>query len=198
MIRARAGIGYALTEAMDEGHCGLPLAELVPMAVDAAGGAGRDHRDGARSGAAGRRGDRRHRRWRALHLPRRTASRRTGDCRSDQGAEQRRSALAGDRCRESHPVGRDQGRHHTCRQPARGGATRTDDEGARHHRRPWRRQDDAGQLDPEDPERQGRANRAGGAHRPRGETALGEHRPRGEDHPPAARSRSDARRLPPP
>ena len=33
MIRARAGIGYALTEAMDDGHCGLPLAELVPMAV---------------------------------------------------------------------------------------------------------------------------------------------------------------------
>ena len=33
MIRARAGIGYALTKAMDEGHCGLPLAELVPMAV---------------------------------------------------------------------------------------------------------------------------------------------------------------------
>jgi hypothetical protein len=24
MIRARAGIGYALAEAMDEGHCGLP------------------------------------------------------------------------------------------------------------------------------------------------------------------------------
>jgi exodeoxyribonuclease V alpha subunit len=33
MIRARAGIGYALTEAMDEGHCGLPLAELVPLAT---------------------------------------------------------------------------------------------------------------------------------------------------------------------
>ena len=33
MIRARAGVGYALTEAMDEGHCGLPLAQLVPMAV---------------------------------------------------------------------------------------------------------------------------------------------------------------------
>jgi exodeoxyribonuclease V alpha subunit len=33
MIRARAGIGYALTEAMDEGHCGLPLAQLVSMAV---------------------------------------------------------------------------------------------------------------------------------------------------------------------
>ena len=33
MIRARAGISYALTEAMDEGHCGLPLTQLVPMAV---------------------------------------------------------------------------------------------------------------------------------------------------------------------
>src|SRR6202521_416368 len=33
MIRVRAGISYALTEAMDEGHCGLPAAELVPLAV---------------------------------------------------------------------------------------------------------------------------------------------------------------------
>jgi exodeoxyribonuclease V alpha subunit len=28
MIRARAGIGYTLAQAMDEGHCGLPLREL--------------------------------------------------------------------------------------------------------------------------------------------------------------------------
>ena len=28
----RAGISYALTEAMDEGHCGLPTDELVPLA----------------------------------------------------------------------------------------------------------------------------------------------------------------------
>jgi hypothetical protein len=26
MIRARAGLGYALAEAMNEGHCGLPRA----------------------------------------------------------------------------------------------------------------------------------------------------------------------------
>ena len=32
MIRVRAGISYALGEAMDEGHCGLPRAELVPLA----------------------------------------------------------------------------------------------------------------------------------------------------------------------
>ena len=34
MIRVRAGISYALTEAMDEGHCGLPAEELVPLAVE--------------------------------------------------------------------------------------------------------------------------------------------------------------------
>src|ERR1039458_8632580 len=33
MIRVRAGISYALTEAMDEGHCGLPTEELIPLAV---------------------------------------------------------------------------------------------------------------------------------------------------------------------
>ena len=32
MVRVRAGISYALTEAMDEGHCGLPTNELVPLA----------------------------------------------------------------------------------------------------------------------------------------------------------------------
>jgi exodeoxyribonuclease V alpha subunit len=32
MIGVRAGISYALTEAMDEGHCGLPSAELTPLA----------------------------------------------------------------------------------------------------------------------------------------------------------------------
>jgi exodeoxyribonuclease V alpha subunit len=34
MIRVRAGISYALTEAMDEGHCGLPVEELGLLAVD--------------------------------------------------------------------------------------------------------------------------------------------------------------------
>src|ERR1700758_3874566 len=31
LIRIRAGIAYALTEAMDEGHCGLPAEELVSL-----------------------------------------------------------------------------------------------------------------------------------------------------------------------
>jgi exodeoxyribonuclease V alpha subunit len=34
MIRVRAGVSYALTEAMDEGHCGLPTEELVPLAIE--------------------------------------------------------------------------------------------------------------------------------------------------------------------
>ncbi len=33
MIRARAGISFALTEALDEGHCGLPRDDLLPLAV---------------------------------------------------------------------------------------------------------------------------------------------------------------------
>jgi hypothetical protein len=33
MICVRAGISYALTEAMDKGHCGLPANELMPLAV---------------------------------------------------------------------------------------------------------------------------------------------------------------------
>ena len=33
MVRVRAGIGYALTEAMDVGHCGLPEEELGPLAA---------------------------------------------------------------------------------------------------------------------------------------------------------------------
>jgi exodeoxyribonuclease V alpha subunit len=32
LVRVRAGISYALIEAMDEGHCGLPTEELVPLA----------------------------------------------------------------------------------------------------------------------------------------------------------------------
>ena len=32
MVRVRPGISYALTEAMDEGHCGLPTEDLTPLA----------------------------------------------------------------------------------------------------------------------------------------------------------------------
>ena len=38
MIRVRAGISYALTEAMDEGHCGLPTGGIGAARHRAAGG----------------------------------------------------------------------------------------------------------------------------------------------------------------
>jgi exodeoxyribonuclease V alpha subunit len=34
MIRLRAGVSFALAEAMDEGHCGLPTEKLIPLAKD--------------------------------------------------------------------------------------------------------------------------------------------------------------------
>ena len=34
MIRARAGISFALAEAMDDGHCGLPTDELRTLAAE--------------------------------------------------------------------------------------------------------------------------------------------------------------------
>jgi exodeoxyribonuclease V alpha subunit len=37
MVRVRAGIAYALTEAMHQGHCGLPVGELVPLAQELLG-----------------------------------------------------------------------------------------------------------------------------------------------------------------
>ena len=32
-VRLRAGVSYALTEATNEGHCGLPTGELLPLAA---------------------------------------------------------------------------------------------------------------------------------------------------------------------
>lgn len=37
MIRVRAGVSHALAEAMDDGHCGLPVAELEPKAAELLG-----------------------------------------------------------------------------------------------------------------------------------------------------------------
>src|SRR6476659_7443842 len=34
MVRVRSGISFALTEAMDGGHCGLPTEELIPLAEE--------------------------------------------------------------------------------------------------------------------------------------------------------------------
>src|SRR5215469_7647215 len=33
MVRVRAGVSYALAQALDDGHCGLPTADLLPLAA---------------------------------------------------------------------------------------------------------------------------------------------------------------------
>ena len=52
MVRVRAGISYALTEAMDEGHCGLPTVRADTACRKAARSSAGTHPHCARSGAA--------------------------------------------------------------------------------------------------------------------------------------------------
>lgn len=94
MIRVRAGISYALTEAMDEGHCGLPTEELVPLAVALLAVPEAPVRTAARARAGRDDSDCRHRRRDGVHLPRRLAPRRAGDCRADPAPREWNAALA--------------------------------------------------------------------------------------------------------
>ena len=55
LVRIRAGISYALAEAMNEGHCGLPVEELTALDRQAAGSFRRPDRNGIGAGAGGRR-----------------------------------------------------------------------------------------------------------------------------------------------
>jgi len=99
LIRVRAGISYALAEAMDDGHCGLPAEELVPLtqkllevpAELIATALELELQDGTVIGddLDGRR----------LRLSRRSISSRAGNCREAEGAGNRRAAVAADRRR---------------------------------------------------------------------------------------------------
>jgi exodeoxyribonuclease V alpha subunit len=93
MVRVRAGISYALTEAMDEG---LRLADgrADPSGRDTAGGASRAHSHCARSRAAAGHGGRRPS-WRnALRISGGPAPRGADDCRAADAPGQRHAALA--------------------------------------------------------------------------------------------------------
>ena len=45
--RVRAGISFALQEATDEGHCGLPVEDLIKLATTLLEVDAGDHQDGA-------------------------------------------------------------------------------------------------------------------------------------------------------
>ena len=86
LIRVRAGISYALTEAMDDGHCGLPTADLVPLAEALLDVRGRSHPHGARVGTGRGHGGGRPSRRDGVHLSGQPLSSRAGDCRATAGA----------------------------------------------------------------------------------------------------------------
>ena len=117
MIRVRAGISYALTEAMDEGHCGLPTEELMPLAEKLLEVPQELDPHCARSRAAGGHGDRRPG-WRnALCISGRSASRGAHHRRAADATGKWHAALALDRSGQGLAVGREAYRSCPCRKP---------------------------------------------------------------------------------
>ena len=198
MIRIRAGVGYALAKAMDEGHCGLPEGELVTQAatllevptalVDEALaleiGAGAVVRD--------RVGERR--RWSSS--PRCTPP-------SGPSREHLTAIAAGatpwpaiDADKALAWAGAQQGIALADEQRARGGAGAAL-EAAGADRRARRRQDHRAEDDPADPDGQARAPAAVRADRPRRQAPRRGHRARGAHDPSPARGEPARRPLPP-
>ena len=150
-------------------------------------------RAGSRTGREN--GCRRYRRRGGLHLPRRPLPGRTGHRRTDTSPGQWNAAVALHRPREGAAVGRAEdrlvvGRQSGGRNPAGPGI-----QGPRDHRRARGGQDDHCQLDPAHPGRQGRQPVAVRPDGPGRQTHDRSHRVRGQDHPPAARSGSQGRRV---
>jgi exodeoxyribonuclease V alpha subunit len=163
MIRVRAGISFALTEAMDEGHCGLPVENLLPLAEE------------------------------LLEVPTELVQTALdlelseGTVVADSiGETPCQPALAVDRSRQGPAVGGTARRPDTCREPGGGDPPRAEVEGDGDHRWPWRRQDDHRQWHPAYPFCQGRSASALCADRPRRQTHERGNRLRGQDDPPAA------------
>ena len=194
MIRARAGIGFTLTEAMDDGHCGLPLDELVPVAerlleIPAAivehaldleleaGEVVADDVDGRCCiFLAG------------LHRAER------GHRGLFEGTSGGRASLAPRRSGKGDSVGRARPASHSPRASGQR-STRSALEGAGHHRRSGGGQDHADQFRPQGARRQGHRDCAGGTHRARGQAAQ-RVLAAWPDHSPSARRRSQTRQLP--
>jgi exodeoxyribonuclease V alpha subunit len=150
-IRVRAGISYALTEAMDEGHCGLPRQELIPLAekllevpqhlihtaLDLELQEGTVIAD-------------------QVGVPGRSASGGAHHCRSADPAGQRRAAVALDRSGQGFALGREAHRSGPGRKPGRGGPACADVQGHCDDRRSRRRQNHHHQGRSAYPRRKGR------------------------------------------
>ena len=195
MIRLRAGISYALTEAMDEGHCGLPTDQLIPLAEELLEAPKEliltalelERSEGAV--IADKVGD-----TACIFL--------AGLYRAEQAIAERLIRIVSGRLpwpwideEKAAALGRKAQRSAARRQSEGGDPPGADGEGAGDHRRAGRRQDDDRQFDPQDSRRQRRAIIALRPHGPRGEAHDRSDGRRGEDDPPAPGGRSQERRL---
>ena len=191
MIRLRAGISYALTEAMDEGHCGLPTDQLIPLAEELLEAPREliltalelEQSDGVR--------DCRQSRRHHLHVPGWPLQGGAGDRRSADPHRERQAALAMDRRREGESLG----------SKSASGLQLADSQRAAIRLAltakalvitggPRRRQDDDRQFDPQDPRSQRRAIIALRPHWPRGQAHDRSDGRRGQDDPSAPGGRS--------
>ncbi len=187
MTRVRAGIGYAPTEAMDNGHCGLPADELGPLAARLL-----DVPDDAVRTAP------------ELELAEGAVVADTvadtpcvflgGLYQAERAIAERLVDLVAGKLPWPHidveralPWVEKQSRPVAGDGPGRGGAVGADLEGHRHHGTTGRGQDDAGRRHPAHPGRQARRVRAVRADRPRRPKNEQGHRAAGPNHPPAAR-----------
>jgi exodeoxyribonuclease V alpha subunit len=166
MVRVRAGISYALTEAMDEGHCGLPTDELVPLAEKLLEVPQHLIRTALE-----------------LELQERTViANQVGETacvflaglyRAERTIAQAHAAgnwhiaLAVDRFGQSLAVDREARRLCPCRKSNRGNPARADLQGAGHDRRAGRRQNHHCQSNPAHPRSEGHRSSAVRADRPR-------------------------------
>jgi ATP-dependent exoDNAse (exonuclease V) alpha subunit len=174
LIRVRAGIAYALTEAMDEGHCGLPAEELISLTqtllevpaelVEAALGLELEGGAIIADDLEGRR---------CVFL--------AGLYRAEREIAEKLNALANGR--PPWPAIDADKAIPWVEQRTKLALACSQREAVRvalaskvlgDHRRSRRRQDDSGQLDLQDLERQGRHDRALCAHRPCRQAPLGE------------------------
>ena len=185
MLRARAGISYALLQAVENGDCGLPHEDLLtlgqklleidrPLLEEALA------LETAEGGVvvepvAGEP---------CVFLPTcgtpRTPSRTPCDgCGSADG-------LARHGCRQGHCLGREASRCSIGSWPEAGRGQGAGLQDLDRHGRAGCRQDDHHPRHPCHPARQGGHAAAGGADRPSRQAALGDDRSRGQDHPSPA------------
>ena len=197
LIRVRAGITYALAEAMNEGHCGLPgeeltaltgkLLEVAPSLIETALTLELEDGDVVADKLEGRH---------CVFL--------AGLYRAEQEIAERLQVLVSgappwpsiDAAKAIPWVERRTGLT-AGRKPARGRPARALQQGVGDHRRPGRGQDHLGELDLEDRHREAGPRGALRSHGSGGQTAVGQHRTGGEDHPSPVGDGPADRRVPP-